>query len=74
MSSVKIEIPIEASAIKPKRLMFMDESNIKTAATTYMIPDFELACTNNPIFDLADDYTTLKSSKFNSTSDNFNST
>jgi hypothetical protein len=41
-SHVKIDIPLEASAIKPKKLTFVEDCTMKTAVSNYMIPDFEL--------------------------------
>ena len=41
-SSYAIHIPLEASAIKPKKLEFVDDSTMKTAVSHYLVPDFEL--------------------------------
>lgn len=53
-NSYIINIPLEASAIKPKKLEFVEESNLKTAISSYRIPDYELTLerdTKSNIFD-----------------------
>lgn len=41
-SHCKIDIPLEVSAIKPKRLDFLDDFTMKTAASNCMVPDFDV--------------------------------